>query len=232
MTMDQIDRYRRRDKDTAVDSILNYNYEPSELGSMTSSEEAPVETLVYPSKGQTPNNGERNDLRTHPNATKPDEVSQELTFKFERLRLLMQETSDKNDKIKAELFKQADEIEAQISRMRARITSGQQKPPTLTKPDDAVTDSHHGLNESNGAEETPPEPWHHPRTISLPGSGRFTSRNIFPGTEVAGVKPKKHIKFTNTPECQYQCKEGYIVRVVSIPMCMSELMTNECGGTI
>jgi hypothetical protein len=133
--------------------------------------------------------------------------------------------------------------------MRATITPRQQENSTPPRPDDAVTDSYNELSESIGSEETLPEPceygqkcrflsqekcsfWHHPKTIMLPGSRRFTSRNIYPGTEVAEVKPKKHIKIEDTPECQYQGKEGDIICVVSIPMCMSEFMTNECGGTI
>ena len=156
MTMDQVDRYRRIDKESAVYTILNYNYEPSELGSTTSSEDESVEKPVHPNEEQVLNIGEKNDLHTHHNATKPAEVSQGLTIEglriltqetssqgltIEGLKRLMQETSDKNDKIKAELFEQADEIEAQVSRMRAMITPGQQENSTPPRPNDAITDS-------------------------------------------------------------------------------------------
>ena len=152
---------------------------------------------------------------THHNTTKPAEVSQGLTIEglriltqetssqgltIEGLRRLMQETSDENDKIKDELFEQADEIEAQVSRMRSMIKPREQESSTPPRPDDAITSSHNVLSESIGHEETPHKPceygqkcrfllqercsfWHHPKTISLPGSGRFTSRNIYPGTE-------------------------------------------------
>jgi hypothetical protein len=63
-----------------------------------------------------------------------------LTFEIKRLKLLMQETSDGNDKIKAELSKMADEIEAELSRMKNRIAPQQQKSPTLTEPDEKVSD--------------------------------------------------------------------------------------------
>jgi hypothetical protein len=91
MSMDQVDRYRRRDKESAVYTILNYNYEPSELGIMTSSEEESVENPVHPNEEQMPSSGEKNDPHTHHNATKPAEVSQGLTI--EGLRILTQETS-------------------------------------------------------------------------------------------------------------------------------------------
>ena len=161
----------------------------------------------------------------------------------------MQETSDENDKLRTELFEQADEIEAQVSRMKSMIKLRKQESSTPPRPDDAITSSHNALSESIGHEETPHKPcvygqkcrfllqercsfWHHPKAISLPGSGRFTSRNVYPGTEVAQVKPKENIRNEDAPECQYQNKEGDITRVVSIPICMSESMTNEWDATI
>jgi hypothetical protein len=148
----------------------------------------------------------------------------------------MQETSDGNDKIKAKLSKMADEIEAELSRMKTRIAPQQQEPPTFTEPDEAVSDLHQRPNKGDGTDETPPEPcgygqrcrflsqgkcrfWHHSKTISLPRSGRFASGSEFPGTDIARVRPEEHVK--PTPEYQYQSNKGNIVRVISIPMCMS-----------
>jgi hypothetical protein len=120
--VDQIIRYKKRDNDTTLHSLIYYGSELSELDGMASSEETTVETFVYPSEGLIPNKNERNDVHTHPDATKPAEVSQGLTFEIKRLKLLMQETSDGNDKIKTQPSKMADEIEAELSRMKIRIT--------------------------------------------------------------------------------------------------------------
>jgi hypothetical protein len=75
MTIDQIVRYKRRDNDTTICSLIDYGSELSELDGVASSEEAPVETFVYLSEGLIPNKSERNDVQTHPDATKPAEVS-------------------------------------------------------------------------------------------------------------------------------------------------------------
>ena len=174
---------------------------------------------------------------------------QETSDKTEGLRRLMQETSYKSNKLRVELFEQADEIETHVSRMKSMIKFEGQESGATPRNDDAITSFHNALNESIGHEETPHKPcvygvncrfllqencsyWRHPKSMSLPGSGRFTSRNAHPGIEVVHVEQEENVINKSTPEHQHQNKEGDITRVVSIPICMSESVTNEWDSTI
>ena len=174
---------------------------------------------------------------------------QETSDETEGLRRLMQETSDESNKLRIKLFEQADEIETHVSRIKSMIKFEGQESSATPRNNDAITSFHNALNESIGHEETPHKPcvyglncrflsqekcsyWHHPKTMSLPGSGRFTSRNTHPGIEVMHVEREENVSNKNAPEHQHQNKEGDITRVVSISICMSESVTNEWDSTI
>ena len=222
-------------------------------------------------------NGQRNDVPTHAEVPESAGISQELTSDIKRLTLFIEETSDENKKVKAELSRMTDEIahrrqnqptltdhlKERWNRKHATQTDEpfikQEKPEgleNLTEPErETVSDVHprpkrvadtHKIPCNRGenlVEEglkggVPPcgngqgcrflskgkyKFWYSPRTVSIPGSGRFISSSEFPGTDTARTNPEGHTNLIS--KYQYQNNENHVINVISIPMGMVEFMT-------